>query len=235
MNSPIRNTLKGPEMRTQFRTDSELFELVNTELYTAVIGDILDSIGRPTQFLPPQIRPLVPTMRVAGRAMPALVADVHGPQAKPFGRLTEALDQLEPGEVWIAPRTSNLAAMWGEILTATAQSRGALGAVVDGYHRDTMRVLDQEFPVFSHGNYAQDSSIRTIVHDYRTAVTIGGVRVAPGDLVVGDIDGVVVIPREVEDEVIERALAKSSTENVVRKAIESGMSSTDAFAAYGVL
>lgn len=217
------------------RTDAELFTLISTRLYTAVIGDILDRLGRVHQFLPAMIRPLRPEMRVAGRAMPVLVSDVYGPQRKPFGLLTEALDQLEPGEVYLAPRTGAQAAMWGEILTATAQSRGAVGAVVDGFHRDTVKVLGQDFPVFSHGNYAQDSSIRTIVHDYRTPVEIGGVHVNPGDLVVGDMDGVLVIPREIEAEVIEAALEKAATENVVRKAIEAGMSATDAFAHYGVL
>ena len=221
-------------MRTD-TTDAELFELINTRLYTAVIGDVLDRLGRTSQFLPPEVRPLVPTMRLAGRAMPSLVADVYGPQAKPFGRLTEALDQLQAGEVYVAPRTSAPAAMWGEILTATARSRGAVGAVVDGYHRDTEKVLGQQFPLFSHGNYAQDSSVRTIVHDYRTPIIVGGVRIEPGDLVVGDIDGVLIVPREVEDEVIEAALEKASAENVVRKAIEAGMSATEAFAAYGVL
>ncbi|MFV0426913.1 MAG: RraA family protein [Beutenbergiaceae bacterium] len=216
-------------------TDAELFELINDRLYTAVIGDVLDQLGRPTQFLPPQIRPLVDSMRVAGRAMPVLIADVHGVQQHPFGRLTQALDQLEPGEVWLASAARNLAAMWGEILTTTAQTRGGVGAVVDGYHRDTAKVLDQGFPVFSHGNYAQDSAIRTIVHDFRTPITMGGVRIHPGDLVVGDIDGVVVVPGELEDEVLERALTKSSTENLVRAAIEGGMSSTEAFATYGVL
>lgn len=223
------------EPNTAVATDADLFELINTQLYTAVIGDILDAVGRWHQFLPPQIRPLTPTMRIAGRAMPSLVSDVYGPQPKPFGRLTEALDQLQSGEVYIAPHTGAKAAMWGEILTATAQSRGAVGAVVDGYHRDTVKVLGQDFPVFSHGNYAQDSSIRTIVLDYRTPVEIGGVLVTPGDLVVGDIDGVLVIPQDVESEVIERALAKASTENLVRAAIEGGMSSTEAFARYGVL
>lgn len=216
-------------------TDTELFALISTRLYTAVIGDILDRLGRVHQFLPAKIRPLRPEMRVAGRAMPVLVSDVYGPQRKPFGLLTEALDQLEPGEVYLAPRTGAQAAMWGEILTATAQSRGAVGAVVDGFHRDTVKVLGQDFPVFSRGNYAQDSSIRTIVHDYRTPVEIGGVHVNPGDLVVGDMDGVLVIPREIEAEVIEAALEKAATENVVRKAIEAGMSATDAFAHYGVL
>jgi 4-hydroxy-4-methyl-2-oxoglutarate aldolase len=223
------------DLTTPTMTDAALFELINTRLYTAVIGDILDRLGRVHQFLPPQIRPLTPTMRLAGRAMPALVTDVYGPQLKPFGLLTEALDQLEPGEVYLAPRTGAQAAMWGEILTAMAQSRGAVGAVVDGYHRDTVKVLGQGFPVFSHGNYAQDSSIRTIVHDYRTPVEIGGVHVTPGDLVVGDIDGVLVIPQEIEAEVIEDAIEKASTENRVRAAIEGGMSSTEAFARFGVL
>jgi len=125
-------------MRTD-TNDAELFELVNTRLYTAVVGDILDRLGRTNQFLPPAIRPLVPTMRLAGRAMPSLVADVYGPQAKPFGRLTEALDQLEAGEVYIAPRTSAPVAMWGEILTATAQSRGAVGTAPTSRSRPISR------------------------------------------------------------------------------------------------
>ncbi|WP_137844804.1 RraA family protein [Microbacterium sp. 2FI] len=225
------------DLQTPTATDADLFELINTKLYTAVIGDILDKLSRVHQFLPPQIRPLTPSMRVAGRAMPVLVADVFSPQRKPFGLLTEALDQLRPGEVYLAPRTGAQAqaAMWGEILTATAQSRGAVGAVVDGYHRDTTKVLGQGFPVFSHGNYAQDSSIRTIVHDFRVPVEISGVHVTPGDLVVGDIDGVLVIPQDIEAEVIEAALEKASTENLVRVAIEDGMSSTEAFARFGVL
>ncbi|HEY4754008.1 MAG TPA: RraA family protein [Candidatus Limnocylindrales bacterium] len=215
--------------------DVDRFELIRTQLYTAVIGDVLDRLGRTRQFLPPQIRPLTPETRVVGRAMPAVVGDVFGLPSKPFGLLTEALDQLQPGEVYVAPGTTNQAAMWGEILTATAQQRGAVGVVVDGYHRDTVKVLRQSFPVFSRGNYSQDSSVRTAVQDYRVPVQIGGVRVRPGDLVVGDIDGVVVVPQEVEDEVIEAALEKASAENTVRAAIEAGMSSTEAFARYGVL
>src|SRR6185312_7979068 len=99
------------------RTDPELFELINTKLNTAVIGDILDAMGRTIQFLPPEIQPMRPEMRLAGRAMPSVVSDVHGPQKKPFGYLTEALDQLEPGEVYISPRIVQSVATWGEILT----------------------------------------------------------------------------------------------------------------------
>lgn len=215
--------------------DDELFAVIKDRLYTPVVGDILDGLGRTRQFLPPAIRPLRPEMKIAGRAMPAVVSDVYGPQAKPFGLLTEALDQLEPGEVWVSTRIVQNVAMWGEILTTTAQQRGAVGAVVDGYHRDTRQVLARDFPVFSWGGYAQDSSVRTAVRDFRVAVEIGGVTVRPGDLIFGDMDGVLVVPQELEAEVIDAALTKASTENLVGRAIDEGMSATEAFARYGVL
>ena len=215
--------------------DQERFDLVNERLYTAVLGDVLDTLGYYHQFLPPQIRGMRPEMRLVGRAMPVLIADVFGPQPKPFGLLTEALDDLQSGEVYIARGCTQPAAMWGEILTATAQTRGARGAVVDGYHRDSVKVLGQGFPVFSTGAYALDSSVRTVVRDFRVPIEIGEVSITPGDLIVGDIDGVLVIPAAVEDEVIERALVKAATENVVRIAIEGGMSATEAFAKHGVL
>jgi regulator of RNase E activity RraA len=110
-----------------------------------------------------------------------------------------------------------------------------VGAVVDGYHRDTPRVLEQDFPVFSRGAYAQDAAVRASVVDFRCLIRIGEVDLAPGDLVFGDVDGVVVIPSAVADEVIARALVKARAENVVRDAIEAGMSSTEAFRSYGVL
>lgn len=220
---------------TTYSSDTELFELMKTTLFTAVVGDILDTIGRTHQFLPPKIQPLLPTMRLAGRAMPALVSDVYGAQKKPFGYMTEALDQLEPGEVWVGTRIVQEVAMWGEMLTATSQHRGAVGAVVDSYHRDTAQILPRDFPVFSWGGYAQDSSVRTAVRDFRVPVEVGGVRVAPGDLIFGDMDGVLVIPQDVEAEVIEASLEKASAENLVAKAIDEGMSATEAFAKFGIL
>ncbi|MGI5183718.1 RraA family protein [Dactylosporangium sp. CA-152071] len=210
-------------------------ELVRDMLYTPVIGDVLDQIGRRHQILPPRIRPLRADMRLVGRAMPVLVADAFGPQARPFGRLTEALDQLRPHDVYLA-RTGRLeCAAWGELLTATARVRGAAGAVIDGYHRDTPRVLAQQWPVFSRGAYAQDAAVRAQVVDYRVPVEFGAVAVRPGDLVVADVDGVVIVPAELEDEVLELALAKATSENTVRAAIEGGMSSTEALATFGVL
>lgn len=215
--------------------DAERFELVASRLYTAVLGDILDTLGRMHQLLPPEISPLRPEMVVVGRAMPVVVAGVYGPQPRPFGLLTDALDQLNPGDVYVSHGGGVPAAAWGEILTETAKIRGATGAVIHGYHRDTAKVLAQAWPVFSHGAYAQDSSVRTSVVGYRVPIEIGGVSIRPGDLVVGDVDGVVIIPHELENEVLERAFAKASAENVVLDAIRQGLSSTAAFERYGVL
>lgn len=216
-------------------SNEALYQTIRDQLSTPVLGDSLDAIGRYHQFLPPRIRALTPSMKLVGRAMPVLIADVFGPQERPFGRLTEALDALQPGEIYLARGGRTDCAAWGEILTATAKVRGARGAVIDGYHRDTPKVLEQDWPVFSRGSYAQDAGVRTVVIDYRVPVEIGGVRIHPGDLVVGDMDGVLVIPQEVEADVIERSLAKAATENVVRQAIEAGMTSTAAFVKYGVL
>jgi regulator of RNase E activity RraA len=174
-------------------------------------------------------------MKVVGRAMPVLIADAWGPQRDPFGRLTEALDQILPGEIYLATGGSRNCAAWGEILTATARARGGAGAVIDGYHRDTPRVLEQNWPVFSRGAWAQDAGVRSSVIDYRCPIEICGVRVRPGDLVFGDTDGVLVVPREAEAETINRALEKARGEKVVRREIEAGASSTETFRKYGIL
>ena len=214
---------------------NELLALMKKELYTPVVGDILDQMGLYHQFLPQAIRPLREDMKLAGYAMTALMIDVYGEQKKPFGYLTEALDDLQQGEIYIASGGEMRCAYWGEQLTATAKKRGAVGAVVNGWHRDTPQVLEQNWPVFSRGCYAQDSSVRTQVVDFRCPIEIGGVSVKSGDLIFGDIDGVLVIPSEHISYVLDKALEKARGEKMVRKAIEEGMSATEAFATFGIL
>jgi 4-hydroxy-4-methyl-2-oxoglutarate aldolase len=215
--------------------DQELFELFKKELYTPVIGDILDAMGCYHQFLPQPIKPIQVEDKIIGRAMPVLMIDVYGPQKQPFGKLTEALDQLENGEIYLASGGDMRCAYWGEILTATAKKRGAAGAVINGYYRDTSGVLEQKWPVFSRGRYAQDSGVRTQVVDYRCNIQVGDVWVKPGSLIFGDMDGVLVIPQEHEAEVVARSLEKARGEKLVRKEIENGLSSTNAFKKYGIL
>src|SRR5580692_3203599 len=189
----------------EWTSDADLFKLCARELYTPVVGDILDDLGFTRQFLPQPIQPLREEMKLAGRAMPVVMIDVFGKQKKPFGKLTEALDQLQPGEIYLAGGGDMRCAYWGEILTATAKKRGAVGAVINGFHRDTPKVLEQNWPVFSRGRFAQDSAVRTQVADFRVSVEIGQATVHPGDLVFGDLDGVIIVPKAVETEAIERA------------------------------
>jgi regulator of RNase E activity RraA len=215
--------------------DAARFALITERLYVAVIGDVLDQLGRTHQFLPANVRPILPSMKLVGRAMPVLISDVYGQQTKPFGLMTEALDQLQTGEIYLATGGTTPCSAWGELLTATARMRGATGAVLNSYHRDTPKILSQDWPVFSWGAFAQDAGVRSSVLDFRLPVEIAGVRVTPGDLVVGDLDGVLVVPQDIETEVLERAAEKASTENLVLKAILEGMSSTEALATFGVL
>jgi 4-hydroxy-4-methyl-2-oxoglutarate aldolase len=220
---------------SEWDNDGKLFSLIKSELYTPVVGDILDKYGKYHQFLPPQIQPMKDNQIIVGRAMPVLMIDVFGPQKKPFGLLTEALDQLEKEEIYIASGGTMRCAYWGEILTVTAKKRRAAGAVIDGFHRDTPMILKQSWPVFSRGRYAQDSSVRTKVADYRCPIEIGKVWINPGDLVFADLDGVLIIPREIEEKIIQESLDKSRTEKLVLEEIKKGMTSTEAFKRYGVL
>jgi regulator of RNase E activity RraA len=219
----------------EWKNDEEMLSLMKDKLYTPVVGDILDTMGYTHQFLPQEVRPLKDDMKVAGFALTVLMIDVYGEQKKPFGYLTECLDQIKKNEIYLATGGTKRCAYWGELLTATAKTRGGVGAVVNGYHRDTPQVLEQNWPVFSCGCYAQDSSVRTQVTDFRCPIEIGQVSIKDGDLLFGDIDGVVVIPQEVKDEVIEKALEKAAGEKVVRAAIENGMSATAAFEKFGIL
>ncbi len=216
-------------------TQKEMLSTIKAELYTPVVGDIMDEMGLYHQFLPQQVGALRPEMKVAGFAMPVLMIDVFEPQKKPFGYLTEALDDLQQDEVYIATGGTQRCAYWGELLTATAKTRGAAGAVVNGWHRDTPQVLEQNWPVFSWGSYAQDSSVRTQVVQYRCPIEIGEVRIQPGDLIFGDIDGVLVVPACHIEEVVEKALVKARAEKTVRAAIENGMTATEAFSVFGIL
>ncbi|AKE09596.1 MULTISPECIES: RraA family protein [Serratia] len=224
--------------------DKELFQLMRTKLFPAVVGDILDTMGFLHQFFAPSIKPLQMNMVVAGRAMPVLEADVYELKSssghneitqQPFGLMFEALDSLKEDEVYIATGSSLRYALWGGLMSTRARHLKAAGAVLDGYVRDSNEILELNFPTFSHGTYAQDQGPRGKVIDYRVPIEFNGIRVHPGDIVYGDRDGVLIIPQEVERDAISLALEKVSTENRVRTAISNGMSTVEAFETFGVM
>lgn len=227
-----------------WKDDTELFALMRERLFPAIVGDILDTLGYLRQFLQPQIKPVAPNMVVAGRAMPVLetlcfsAVEEQGKlplSRQPFGLLFEALDDLRPNEVYVATGCAPQFALWGGLMTTRAMHLKAAGAVLDGFSRDTTELLELGLPVFSCGGYAQDQGPRGKVVDYRIPVEINGVRVHPGDIVFGDRDGVLIIPKQVEEEAIRKALEKASTESQVRTAILNGMGTVEAFKTFGVM
>jgi regulator of RNase E activity RraA len=218
----------------EWKNDDELFHLMRAQLYTAIVGDILDAKGRTHQFLPPQCQALRPDMVVAGRAMTALGADVFEEPDPPFGLMLEALDSLKPNEVYVAAGASQPYALWGELMSTAARARGATGAVLAGLIRDTNGILAMNFPVFCHGRYAQDTRVRGKIIAHHVPLEIGGVRVQPGDIVFGDIDGVLVVPREIEADVIGEALERSRRERKAKDELAKGRLATEVFREFGI-
>jgi regulator of RNase E activity RraA len=236
------NNLNSQMTEKLWSNDDELFSIIKTELYTAVVGDIMDKLGWLHQFLPPQIKPIKQDMFLVGRAMTVLEADVFGEDGnqnpvlkKPFGLMLEALDDLKNNEVYICTGASPTYALWGELMSTRAIKLGATGAVVDGYSRDTNGILALNFPTFSYGNYAQDQAPRGKIIDFRVPIEIRGVKVNPGDIVLGDIDGVCVVPSEIEEVVFRYAIEKARGEKMVKTKIEEGMSAKEAFEKYGIM
>ncbi len=223
--------------------ENDLLNIIRNELFTAVLGDVLDAMGHTCQFLPPGIAPLDRKTRLVGRAMTVLEADVFAGKAdtagplsnEPFGLMLKALDDLKPGEIYMAAGASPRYALWGGLMSTRAMHLGAVGAVLDGFARDARDIEALGFPVFCRGLYAQDQSLRGKVIDYRCDIEIGGVRIKDGDLIFGDREGVLVIPRDAEAEAVTRALEKVRTENKVGRAIKDGMSAQEAFDTFGVM
>ncbi len=227
-----------------WKTDDELFALAERELFTCVVADVMDKMHMFHQFLPPEIKPLDRNMVLVGRAMPVLSGDVFQESVfgsanklmeKPFGLMLEALDDLKPNEVYVNTGSSHRNAMWGELMATRGRQLGARGALVNGYVRDTRSLLRMGFPTFGIGSYGQDSAPRYKVYDFRVPVEIGGIRIHCGDILFGDLDGVCVIPAEVEKDVFLGAFEKVRSERLVKKDLEAGVTAASAFAQYGVM
>lgn len=223
--------------------DEELFAAIRGSLFPAVVGDVMDTMGYIHQFLPPEIQPLRDDMIVLGRAMPVLEEDITQEESRgaaeakrPFGKMLEALDDLKTNEVYLCTGGSRTYAAWGELMSTRARQLGAAGAVLNGYSRDTRGILKLGFPTFSIGRFAQDQRPRGQVVGYRTKVKIGKTSVDPGDLVFGDLDGVLVIPQAIERDVLRMAMEKVEREELVRMAFErDNMSASDAVDKFGVM
>ncbi|MCY4404580.1 MAG: RraA family protein [Candidatus Poribacteria bacterium] len=224
------------EEKIEWENDTELFDMMEEQLYAAVISDALDAAGFRKQALRHTIRPLLPETVVVGRAMPVLCLDVYEIPDEPYQQEIAAVDSLKQNDVIICSTNgSTRICFWGELLSTAAQARGARGAVIDGFIRDIRKIVRMQFPVFTTGLSPVDSNGRGEVVAYNVPIEIGGVTVNPGDIVFGDADGVVIIPQDIEKKVIEAALEKVQGENQTRDALREGATLREVYDKYGIL
>jgi 4-hydroxy-4-methyl-2-oxoglutarate aldolase len=204
--------------------------------FSAVVSDALDAEGFPRQSPRIALTSLSAGRVLVGRCKTTLWTDMAHPDPRPYELELRAVDACRPDDVLIAAAGGSMrSAIWGELLTTAARARGCVGAIVDGAVRDVRAIRASPFQVFARGTSVYDSKDRQRVIDIDVPVEIDGVRFAPGDLVIADDDGVVVVPAAVETRVIARAWAKVHAENAVREALRGGMLATDAFREFGVL
>lgn len=216
--------------------DLRLFEHIERNLYTAVISDSLDDAGYRNQALTKGFRPLHSEFRCAGWARTILCEDVFEIPEDPYGLEIEAVDSLLNGEIAVvATGASEQNAPWGELLSTASKARGARGAIIDGMVRDVQKIIQLGFPVFATGIRPVDSKGRGLVVDYNIPVECGSVKVRPGDLVVADYDGVVVVPSAVVGDVIAQATEKVARESHSRSELMQGRLLADVYRKYGVL
>ena len=186
-------------------------------LGTSAVSDALDRHGIAGQVA--GLRPLDRSFRVVGRAFTVRYqpVDVIG------GTVGDYVDDVPVGEVVVLDNAGRLdATVWGDILTVVAHRRGLAGTVIDGVCRDSPRSLELGYPLFSRTSYMRTGKDRVQVAEVQGPVSLGGVRVRPGDVLLGDADGVVVVPREREDEVVAAAPEIEQTEETIRRLVIGG-------------
>jgi 4-hydroxy-4-methyl-2-oxoglutarate aldolase len=221
-------------------TDNELFTFIKDNLYVPAVCDILDDLGYRSQAMHQRLRPLLPGMRncgFVGRAKTILWMPMdYVVEEDPYGLELDAMDSLKPGDAVVhSTDFSGTNAPWGELMSTIAKRNGAVGCVCDSQIRDCVRIVEMDFPVYYAGIRPLDSKGRARVMAYDVPVRCGDVLVRPGDLVYADFDGVVVVPREIEEEVIAKAKEKVGKENDSRRELLAGMTLRAVYEKYGVL
>jgi len=210
--------------------------MLRETFYSAVVCDALDALGFPRQSPRVPLLPLTCDVVLVGRCKTTLWADMAHADPRPYELELQAVDNCQPDDVMIAAAAGSMrSGIWGELLSTAAQNSGCAGAIIDGAVRDLHKMREMGFPVFARGTCAYDSQNRQRIVNLEVPVEIDGVRFCPGDLVIADCDGVVVVPRAVEADVVHRAWLKVHAENHTRDAIKAGMKAVAAYEEFGVL
>jgi 4-hydroxy-4-methyl-2-oxoglutarate aldolase len=221
-----------------FPDDAARFAWIREHLYVPAVCDVLDGLGLRDQAMHQRLRPLDPDHCViVGRARTFRWMDAdYIEQKDPYGLEIEVMDSLRSGDVAVhSTDAAGTNAPWGELMSTVARRNGATGCICDSNIRDCRKIMALRFPVFYAGIRPLDSMGRGRVMAYDVPVRCGGVLVQPGELVFADFDGIVVVPRAVEDEVLARAHDKVTKENLSRRDLMAGDSLRTVFNRHQVL
>jgi regulator of RNase E activity RraA len=204
-------------------------------VYTGALTDVLDRHGYLQQTLPHELAPLRAGTRLAGPVYPVLGRPRPGRDYDESIRvILEMLGSVPPGHVAVYQTNDNVAAHFGELSATSLAARGCAGAVIDGGTRDAEYILREDFPVFARYVTPEDCVPRWELLDHGdVTIVVGGVRVGPGDWIVGDRDGLVVVPGDRVEDVLAEAEAKVATENDIRDSVRAGALPLDAYERYG--
>ena len=219
-------------------TDKELFQWIKEKLYVAAVCDILDSLGYRSQAMHQRLRPLDETCcTIVGRARTIRWMETdYIVEDNPYGLEIDAMDSLREDDVVVhSTDSSGTNAPWGELMSTVSKVKGAAGCICDSQIRDCVKIKALQFPVFYTGIRPLDSKGRGLVVAYDVPVKCGDVLVHSGDLVFADFDGVVVVPKEIEEKVFEAAREKVVLEDHSRKELLEGKSLKEVYAKYGAL
>ncbi|GAB3915720.1 RraA family protein [Larkinella terrae] len=212
------------------------FDELKEKLYVAVLSDVLDQLGYTHQATRIPFHAYTGIPKLLGRCKTTLWADMFDRDKNPYELELQAVDSCQPGDVLIcAAGDSRRSGIWGELLSTAARNSGCVGVIVHGGVRDIDKMRAMEFPVFATSRNPYDSQNRQRVIDLDVTVEIDGVQFRPGDLVMADEDGIVVVPKEIENQAIAAALEKVDAENTTRDAIKNGMKAWEAYQKFGVL
>ena len=220
-----------------FKNDVELFSYVEKNIYVAAVCDILDELGYRNQAMHQRIRPLLfnpEECGFIGRARTFRWMEIdYVPEENPYGLEIEAMDSLKSGDVVVhSTDFAGSNAPWGELMSTISKYKGVRGCVCDSQIRDCVKIMKLGFPVYYSGIRPLDSKGRGIVQAYDVPILCGGVKVNYGDIIFADFDGVVVIPKEIDQEVFSLAMEKVNKENLSRKELLLGKSLREVYDKY---
>jgi 4-hydroxy-4-methyl-2-oxoglutarate aldolase len=220
-----------------FEKESDLFDYLEKHSYAAVYSDVMDEMGFRKQVVSPNVRikPIKNSYVAMGRAV-TLLNSPDANEKDPYDLVIKCIDAMSSGTILVATGTESLeTGIMGELTATALRVNGCRGAVVNGYTRDARKLMEMNFPTFAWGSSPIDTTGRVRVIETNIPITIGGISIHPGDMVFADMDGIIVIPRAIELEVIKKVIERISTENTVRKELADGKKMAEVWSKHGVL